>query len=241
MRGKLVGLSSGTDPSALSRSILPNRVARLCALAPFAFSPTATYNRPAVRTERDRTAIVVGPAGKALERQDRRGALGHRGVVADREPGNSVVRPAGRRRRDRRHGVVEVDVAVGDEVRVERYAQEAALAARIDAQAGKQVVCRLPRVTSRAVPPCSVIPAARRVRRPARWGTAAALLVGAAAWTPVPPAEAATPICPASASAELRMSRAGRAGEVADDQESDVTSGPRYACEGDWQCWLARS
>ena len=38
----LVGLSVGMVPSALMRSILPCRVVRDWALAPFALSPTAT-------------------------------------------------------------------------------------------------------------------------------------------------------------------------------------------------------
>jgi hypothetical protein len=80
-----------------------------------------------IRAEVQRAAIMIRGAAEVIQPQDERLAAGDRGVTFGREPAHAVV-PRGRA-----DGVINVNEAVRAEVRIERDAEQAALAHGIDA------------------------------------------------------------------------------------------------------------
>src|SRR6266487_4688454 len=111
-------------PSALMRNIFPSRLERVCAVGVFPYANVEL----AVRAEMGGAAIVVGGRAKVVEFQDNGFAARCRSVAGRGKPADPIVDWR------RRNGVINVEVVIGGEVRIERDPKKAAFAGGIDSE-----------------------------------------------------------------------------------------------------------
>ena len=114
------GLSVGMEPSGLIRRILPLRLLSDCELALTLLSPTPTYSLPS-GPKWMAAAVVAGVGAQGVDVEQVDLAAGNRGIAIGGEPAHPVV---GRRAGNR---VIDVDILIRREIRVDRDAQQAAL------------------------------------------------------------------------------------------------------------------